>query len=61
VKWLLPAHGPIFRNDSALLQNTIDRLDGYQRMADFGTCATDWPLLEQWDSELAKGFNPDTA
>ncbi len=61
VKWLLPAHGPIFRNDPKLLQNTIDRLDGYQRMADFGTCATEWPLLEQWDDELVKGFDPEKA
>ena len=61
VKWLLPAHGPIFRNDSELLQNTIDRLDGYQRLADFGTCATEWPLLEEWDDELVRGFDPETA
>lgn len=61
VKWLLPAHGPIFRNDQELLQNTIDRLDGYQRMADFGTCATEWPLLDAWDNELVKGFDPETA
>lgn len=61
VKWLLPAHGPIFRNDPTLLQSTIDRLDSYQRMADFGTCATEWPLLEQWDDELVKGFDPETA
>ncbi len=61
VKWLLPAHGPIFRNDQALLQSTIDRLDGYQRMADFGTCATEWPLLDQWDEELVRGFDPESA
>ncbi len=61
VKWLLPAHGPIFRNDSKLLQNTIERLDGYQRMADFGTCATEWPLLEEWDKELVQGFDPEKA
>ncbi len=61
IKWLLPAHGPVFRNDTTLLKNTIDRLDGYQRMADFGTCATEWPLLEQWDEELVRGFDPETA
>ncbi len=22
-------------------------------MADFGTCAIDWPLLDQWEDELA--------
>jgi glyoxylase-like metal-dependent hydrolase (beta-lactamase superfamily II) len=56
VKWLLPSHGPIFRKDNAHLQKTIDRLEQYQHMADFGTCAVDWPLLEEWDDELVKGF-----
>ncbi|HXY33866.1 MAG TPA: MBL fold metallo-hydrolase [Planctomycetaceae bacterium] len=45
VEWLLPSHGPIFRKDNALLDSTIERLNGYQHMADFGTCAVDWPLL----------------
>ena len=58
VEWLLPSHGPAFANDHALLQSTIDRLDGYQHMADFGTCAVDWPLLDDWDKELAKGTPP---
>ena len=57
VKWLLPSHGPIFGKDDAMLQATIDRLDRYQHMADFGTCAVDWPLLEEWDEELVKGFD----
>ena len=61
VEWLLPAHGPIFRNDRDLLQSTIDRLNGYLHMADFGTCAVDWPLMEEWDKELVKGFDPDKA
>ena len=60
VKWLLPSHGPIFRKDSALLQKTIERLDWYQHLADFGTCAVDWPLLDEWDEELIKGFSPET-
>jgi hydroxyacylglutathione hydrolase len=59
VKWLLPSHGPIFRKDDRLLQSTIDRLDQYQHMADFGTCAVDWPLLDEWDEELMRGFNPE--
>jgi len=59
VKWLLPSHGPIFRNDRALLQSTIDRLTKYQFMADFGTCAVEWPLLDQWDEELIHGFDPE--
>ncbi len=58
VEWLLPSHGPAFRNDHALLQSTIDRLEKYQHMADFGTCAVDWPLLDEWEEELAKGTNP---
>lgn len=61
VKWLLPSHGPIFRQDAQMIQKTIDRLTEYQHMADFGTCAVDWPLLDQWDDELLKGFDPNNA
>ena len=61
VKWLLPSHGPIFKKDRDHLQKTIDRLSEYQHMADFGTCAVDWPLLDQWEEELVRGFNPDNA
>src|SRR3954470_843605 len=55
VKFLLPSHGPIFRKDNALLDTTIARLESYKHMADFGTCAVDWPLLDQWEEELARG------
>lgn len=55
VEWLLPSHGPVFRKDNDHLQKTIDRLEQYQHMADFGTCAVDWPLLDEWDEELARG------
>jgi hypothetical protein len=58
VEWLLPSHGPAFANDRKLLKSAIDRLTGYQYMADFGTCAIDWPLLEEWDEELARGTPP---
>lgn len=61
VKWLLPSHGPIFRKNSAQLQKTIDRLTEYQHMADFGTCAVDWPLLDEWDEELVRGFDAEKA
>ena len=61
VQWLLPSHGPIFRKNNELLQAAIDRLDRYQHMADFGTCAIDWPLLDEWDTELVKGFDPEEA
>jgi len=58
VKWLLPSHGPIFRKDNELLDRTIDRLEGYLHMADFGTCAVDWPLMDQWEQEIADGKFP---
>jgi glyoxylase-like metal-dependent hydrolase (beta-lactamase superfamily II) len=58
VEWLLPSHGPIFRKDDKLLDAAIARLESYLHMADFGTCAIDWPLLEQWDKELAEGRMP---
>lgn len=61
VKWLLPSHGPIFRKDKTHVQKTIDRLKTYLHMADFGTCAIDWPLLDEWDQELVKGFDPEKA
>ncbi|MBV8316730.1 MAG: MBL fold metallo-hydrolase [Planctomycetaceae bacterium] len=54
-EFLLPSHGPIFRKDNALLDATIARLESYTHMADFGTCAVDWPLLDQWEDELATG------
>ncbi|MBX7167201.1 MAG: MBL fold metallo-hydrolase [Pirellulales bacterium] len=58
VKWLLPSHGPIFRKDNALLDRTIARVRSYLAMADFGTCATHWPLMDEWDRELAAGKMP---
>jgi len=61
VKWLLPSHGPIFRKDRAHLQKTIDRLTQYLHMADFGTCAIDWPLLDEWEEEIVRGFDPEKA
>ncbi len=59
VEWLLPSHGPIFRKDDAQLTKTIERLESYQHMADFGTCAVDWPLLNEWEEELVEGFHPE--
>jgi hydroxyacylglutathione hydrolase len=58
VEWLLPSHGPIFRKDDRLLAATIQRLRGYLTLADFGTCAPHWPLMEEWDRELAEGRLP---
>jgi glyoxylase-like metal-dependent hydrolase (beta-lactamase superfamily II) len=61
VKWLLPSHGPIFRKDDALLDQAIERLEGYLHMADWGTCAIDWPLMDAWDQELQAGTMPGEA
>ena len=61
VEWLLPSHGPIFRKDNALIQQAIDRLTSYLHLSDFGTCAIDWPLLEEWDKELLHGFDAKRA
>ncbi len=58
VEWLLPSHGPIFRKDNDLLDRTIQRLEGYLHMADFGTCAIDWPLMDEWEREIAEGRLP---
>lgn len=58
VKWLAPSHGPIFANDRPFMDKTIDRLKGYLQMADFGTLADSWPLMDQWDDEVAAGKLP---
>ncbi len=58
VKWLAPSHGPIFRNDSEFMNRTIDRVKGYLKMADFGTLAEGWPLMDQWEDEVADGTLP---
>lgn len=55
----LPSHGPVFRRDKKLLQKTIDRLTQYQYMADFGTCAVGWPLLDEWEKDVCAGRMPD--
>jgi glyoxylase-like metal-dependent hydrolase (beta-lactamase superfamily II) len=58
VRWLLPSHGPIFPKNDSLLDATIERLNSYLHMADFGTCAIDWPLMDEWEQELASGQHP---
>ena len=57
--YLLPSHGPVFRNDRKILQNAIDRLTKYQHMADFGTCAVSWPLQEEWEKDILAGKMPE--
>ncbi len=58
VQWLLPGHGPYFRKDEQMLDAVIRRLQGYQHMTDFGTCAVDWPLMDEWEQELMAGTRP---
>jgi glyoxylase-like metal-dependent hydrolase (beta-lactamase superfamily II) len=58
-QFLLPSHGPVFRRDKRIIQKAIDRLAQYQHMADFGTCAIDWPLLDEWEKDVLAGKMPD--
>jgi glyoxylase-like metal-dependent hydrolase (beta-lactamase superfamily II) len=58
-EFLLPSHGPVFRRDNRILQDAIDRLSRYQYMADFGTCAVGWPLLDDWEADVCAGRLPD--
>ena len=58
-EFLLPSHGPVFRRDKRILKKAIDRLTQYQYMADFGTCAVDWPLLDEWERDVREGRMPD--
>jgi len=58
-KWLLPSHGPIFHKDNRIIQKAIDRLTGYQYLADFGTCTVHWPLLDEWEREILQGVLPN--
>ncbi len=57
-EYLLPSHGPVFRRDNRIVQKAIDRLTQYQYMADFGTCAVSWPLLEEWEADVLAGRMP---
>ena len=59
VEWLLPSHGPVFRKDNAMLDRVIERVRGYQHMADFGTLAVDWPLMNEYEQEIASGKMPE--
>jgi glyoxylase-like metal-dependent hydrolase (beta-lactamase superfamily II) len=58
-EFLLPSHGPVFRKDNRILQKAIDRLTQYQYMADFGTCAIAWPLMDEWERDVREGRMPD--
>ncbi len=58
VSWLAPSHGPIFAKDDEMLSAVIDRVTGYLQMADFGTLAESWPLMDAWKDEVAAGTLP---
>ena len=59
VQGAFPAPAQMYSHvDDAVLDRTIARLDGYLHMADFGTCAIDWPLMDEFDRELAEGKLP---
>src|SRR5262249_50361672 len=55
VEFLLPSHGPIFRKNDRLIEETIARLESYSHMPTFGRCAVDWVLMDEWEDELARG------
>ena len=59
IEWLLPSHGPYFRKDPIMINKVLARLDSYLHLSDFGTCAIDWPLMKQWEQEIAEGRLPD--
>lgn len=59
VRWLCPSHGPVFAKDDAMLDRTIERLRGYLTMADFGTLAESWPLMDQWEDEVQSQILPE--
>lgn len=59
VEWLLPSHGPMFRKDNAQFDAVIERVTGYLSMADFGTCAVEWPLMNQYEEDIAAGKMPE--
>ena len=42
-----------------MLDTTIARVKSYLHMADFGTCAVRWPLMEAWESQILSGEMPD--
>jgi glyoxylase-like metal-dependent hydrolase (beta-lactamase superfamily II) len=58
VTWLLPSHGPIFKKDDSLIDAAIKRLEGYLYLADFGTCAVGWPMMDEFEEEIASGKMP---
>jgi len=58
--WLLPSHGPVFRKDNDLIDAAIKRVEGYLHLSDFGTCAVDWPMMDQYEQDVAAGKMPES-
>ena len=56
--WLLPSHGPVFRKDNELIDAAIRRIEGYLHLSDFGTCAVDWPMMDQYEKDISAGKMP---
>ena len=48
-------------DDGPIAAALRERLRGYLTLADFGTCAQEWPLIAEWDRELAEGRLPGAA
>ena len=42
-----------------MIDQTINRLRGYLQMADFGTLAEHWPLMDEWEQEVTEGKLPE--
>ena len=57
-KWLLPSHGPIFRKNDQLIEAAIQRVESYLHLSDFGTCAIDWPMMDQYEKDVSSGKMP---
>jgi hydroxyacylglutathione hydrolase len=58
VKWLAPSHGPCFAKNDDQLREVIARVESYRNRADFGACAKEWPLMDEWEREIVDGIGP---
>lgn len=47
-EYILPTHGPWFKNDPKILNEAIKRLSGYKTLSDFGVLCTKWRLEERY-------------
>ena len=49
----------MFRKDNALIETAIKRIEGYLHLSDFGTCAIDWPMMDQYEKDVSAGKMPE--